>query len=595
MTGQYLSENIEKLGSVFLNIKYMKSEDRIIAPNMKILDDLKDALNKIFDENLCLDVLYTLNTDKPFFGIRVSPYMGGNDCAIILTTDSNIRLEKYSIEFDSKLFDIGLSESELVAYTVHEISAMMDNTEIFFNLRALIDAKLVSQDDIISIRDSVRHSQLIKFAIKNTLFKLSSMLFKEAEDIAANAAIQAADLVDDVLAAKAKISATTDGESIVKDSTPSILNWAFIMYRNIKTNSRIMLETLRDSICFTASKLEIKDIQNTIDSITNITNELMLKESTVDERGKFIDLNRFFEECNMSSLNELSLFKSLKKNGLRGIENDLYEYSMRVKNCTTSDDAYMILRGINSRLGILEDYLSSEYNLSDSERKHWEQVAQDYRELRIALSKKKFKEKQWGLFYRYDLLDDEDTGTQTKNSTNEGVEPEEEEAPEVDVTNDEEGLDEGFLFGKKDKKKDKSAKPNEDHKANMKYLNDKYQKKIAEIIEGEYENNKAKWDKIALEASKKAKEMKYSEDDYAEFSIDVGTVDYVKGNEYYLSGEFFDADQMLGFEVEHELESKFFAAVTPKLKQLCGNEFVRMEGDPDDAPGVFSVVLKVVK
>ena len=83
---------------------------------------------------------------------------------------------------------------------------------------------------------------------------------------------------------------------------------------------------------------------------------------------------------------------------------------MKVKNCTTAEDAYMIMRAINSRLGILEDYLLND-EMSDYDRKHWEYVAQQYRDLRAKLANKKFKEKQYGLFFDYsklDKLDNED-------------------------------------------------------------------------------------------------------------------------------------------------------------------------------------------
>ena len=121
-------------------------------------------------------------------------------------------------------------------------------------------------------------------------------------------------------------------------------------------------------------------------------------------------LNQFFDVSHISVVNELSIFKNLKKNGLRGIENELYEYTMKVKNCTTAEDAYMIMRAINSRLGILEDYLLND-DMSDYDRKHWEYVAQQYRDLRAKLANKKFKEKQYGLFFDYsklDKLDNED-------------------------------------------------------------------------------------------------------------------------------------------------------------------------------------------
>ena len=69
MTGDLLAEKIEKLESVFLNILYLKPEERVVSPNMSTLGDLKSVLNQIFNENICVDVSYTLNTDKPFFGI----------------------------------------------------------------------------------------------------------------------------------------------------------------------------------------------------------------------------------------------------------------------------------------------------------------------------------------------------------------------------------------------------------------------------------------------------------------------------------------------------------------------------------------------
>ena len=62
------------------------------------------------------------------------------------------------------------------------------------------------------------------------------------------------------------------------------------------------------------------------------------------------------------------------------------------------------MRGLNSRIGILEDYLYNE-NLSDHDRKHWEEVLEIYKQLRVILSSKKFEDKQYGLFFDYSALD----------------------------------------------------------------------------------------------------------------------------------------------------------------------------------------------
>lgn len=404
MNIELLPEKIEKLESVFLNILYLKPEDRIIAPDMSVLGDLKAAINAIFDDNMCINVIYTHNTDKQFFGIRINPNMSPSDAAIILTTDERVKLNKYQIEFDSKLFDIGLNETELAAVTVYEISSMMDDYDIFEKIRLEVDKIIVNNDDIVHIRESINYAQLIIFAIKDTLYKLSSLLFKEnPEDLTLNPSIQACNLEDYIVSAREKIdsSLTGLGESL---RTPGavILKWMFTMYRNMNIYSGIVKNTLKDSKTFTGSRLEIAEIDKTITSVDRIEGNV-LEEST----SKPVSLNEFFDQKHISCLNEFSIFKSLKRNGLRGIENDLYEYAMKVKNCTTSEDAFSIMRGINTRLGVLEDYLANE-NLSDYDRKHWEYVCNQYRELRIVLSKKKFKEKHYGLWFDYSKLDDLD-------------------------------------------------------------------------------------------------------------------------------------------------------------------------------------------
>ena len=401
MNIEYLAEKVEKLESVFVNILYLKPEDRVVAPNMTNLADLRTIINSIFDENKCLDVLYTLNTDKQFFGIRINPAMSASDATVILSTDEKVRLVNYQIEFDSKLFDIGLSGDELVAITIYEIASMMDNTEIFDNLRALIDCNVVTNDDVISIRDSVNYAQLIIFAIKDTMYKLSSMIFKdEPEDLLANPATAATETGESLLSAREKIISSISGlGDTFRTPKPVILEWMFLMYRDMKINSGIISDTLNDAKTFTASRLEIAEIDKTLDAVNRIDNSII--------ESKNIDLNHFFEKKHLSSLNEISLFRSLKKNGLRGIENELYEYTMRVKNCTDADDAYLVMRGINNRLGVLEDYIYSE-QLTDSDRRHWEEVAQAYRDLRVVLSKKKLEGKQYGLFFDYNKLDELD-------------------------------------------------------------------------------------------------------------------------------------------------------------------------------------------
>ena len=400
MTAEMLNERVDKLRSVILNILYMSPEDRVVNPSMTILSDLREAINGVINQNVCIDASYTINHDHPFFGIRISPNMSPSDAVIILSTDDEVKLNKYQIEFDSKLFEVGLTADEITALIIHEISSMMDSSEIFDEIRRAIDFKLITMDDVWKIRDSVNYAQLVIFALKDTMYKLSSIMFKDEDDeILANPAIQACGLTDDIISAKNKILTATSGlgESM-RDKSAVILQWMMTMYKNMETNSVVIVDALKDAKLCTGSKLEMNEIEKAIHAVNRIDMSVTTESLT---------LPKFFEKKNISAVNEMSLFKSLKKSGLRTIEDDLYEYSMKVRNCTNADDAYMILRGINSRLAILEDYLETE-TLKESEKNHWLRVADEYRNLRIMLSKKKFKEKSWGVFIDYNALDELD-------------------------------------------------------------------------------------------------------------------------------------------------------------------------------------------
>lgn len=393
-----LSNHVEKTESVFLNIVCNRSEEKLIAPNINQLTDIKNCLNNILPDAECTDVMYTLNTDKEFFGIKVNPIINPSDALTIILTDERVKLNKYQIEFDSKLFSIGLTEEEIVAILLHEVSSMIDSYEAIDNVRALVDLHLLSGKDIISIRDSVNYSQLIVFAVKDTLTKVSSAIYKEEpEELLVNKLIQATNLGESLISAQEKIISSSYGlGETVREPKTIILQWMFMIYKDIKGNYDLITTNLKDAKDFTASVLEKIEIDKVITAINRIN-------STILENCK---LGTVFESANLYSLNELSLFKSLKSNGLRGIEDALYEYAIRIKNCDTEEDAMYILRGINTRLNILEDYMINTPDLSDHEKKHWTDVANKYRELRTQLANKKIvNKKQYGLFFDYDQLD----------------------------------------------------------------------------------------------------------------------------------------------------------------------------------------------
>ena len=64
------------------SILFMLDEDHSGAK----LNLLKSEINKFFFKAQCREVLYTVNNDKLFFGMRVYPQIEGNDVVDILKT-----------------------------------------------------------------------------------------------------------------------------------------------------------------------------------------------------------------------------------------------------------------------------------------------------------------------------------------------------------------------------------------------------------------------------------------------------------------------------------------------------------------------------
>ena len=390
---------IEKLRSVIADLmnKCNSADSNLLSvSNATIFGEIKNALNEIMPEYKCTEVLYTNNFDSLLFGVKISPKIGRTDLTCIIGSDDPCALNRYKIEIDSKLFSIGLTVDEVLAVILHDICAIMDPITIEYT-RRLIDYNLVTSDDYLDIRNS--NTALLAFAVKDTMRKLSSVVYNGDEDVLCNNTMIARyNLKEELLSAKDKIDGalftTIDGYNNYPKTV--ILKWMLTMLQNMRINSMVVIDTLQDADAATGSRIEQEEIRQAIKSVNKIDSEIPLKEG-------WISLDKYFDRNNIS-INEVSLFGKLKRSGLRSLEDDLYEFSIRVRNCRDADEGYSILRGINSRLGLLEDYLSNE-DLNDNERMHWERVAMQYRELRAALSRKKFKEKSWGIFIDYNALD----------------------------------------------------------------------------------------------------------------------------------------------------------------------------------------------
>ena len=98
---------VEKVESIFTQIKYLRKEEQIRSPSTLQLTDLKTALNNLFTEYsngpVCTDIIYTANYDKQFMGLYINPLLNYGDAISIIATEEPITCRQYQLELGSDL------------------------------------------------------------------------------------------------------------------------------------------------------------------------------------------------------------------------------------------------------------------------------------------------------------------------------------------------------------------------------------------------------------------------------------------------------------------------------------------------------------
>ena len=355
--------------------------------------NLAKILNKMIStdkgELFCSNVYFTRNTDKMIFGIKVDPFISDQDIISILLDQGEVQFKRYALEIDSKVLDNDITGEQLAAYIVEEIYSIMD-TESTERVKDIIAELIAEKDTDIKLRNSINYSQIIKFAFKQILSNVASLIYKDEDAIGMLKVPNQLDIKDTLIHCKENLCLNLHGIS-EPETMPNlgILQWALMVYEDIKLNIRYAQRTLMDARVYAGSILDIKCIDDTLKSLERAFNEVISEAANLED----------------NYLSELSLFKSLKTQGLKSIEADLYEYKLQAKNCVEQEEALFIIRQINTRIGIIEDYLASE-DISQQEKNKWTAIDMEYRELRQELAKKKLSmRKNVGYYVDYDALD----------------------------------------------------------------------------------------------------------------------------------------------------------------------------------------------
>lgn len=349
------------------------------------INDIKKELNKIFKDSTCNEVLFT-RSDSLFFGMCVYPHIDKALVNKILQDDGPVRFNSYSIEIDSKILhpSLQITPGEFVAMILHEVGHVINDPGPVDEVRKVIALQLTKQGDSLNIPKSAQYYTIISYGIKDTVRKLNSMFFiyKNGEVLADEFVLACGyeDELNNIFNKICKSGMKINDGSVNKLTS---IAWVLSIYKEIKIKRIPALRLLAKMKSITGSvieKREMEMMENAIKTIDDSNIEECCDYENYDNYYVFNETKTEVKKSKYAELRKQSTIKNMHK-----FEQDLYEYKMRIRHVADEDDAYYLMRMVNTRISVIEDFLEHE-RLSESEHERWWKLLEKYYSLREELA-----------------------------------------------------------------------------------------------------------------------------------------------------------------------------------------------------------------
>ena len=361
----------DMINSIELILDYEESRDKSILSTGLV--DLKTELNKFFNDSVCREVIYTDNTDKMFFGMTIMPYIDGNKIYSFLDGDEKLRVNQYYLELDSKLFSpmLQLNSREITAILLHEIGHIVNDSSSIQCLRKNIANYTISNGPL-RTTENINYKEILSFGIKDSLRKTDSIFDKKDDEVIADEFVIAYGFGDYLQSALEKIVkyTSTIHRDIMTDKY-MVLSWSLALYNDILKRRIPALYLIRKMIDICPSYYERRELKN------------------LDVRLRRIDDDAVLGNYNLQE--GVRLTKGLQLSSVKQYEAELYELSIQVRSVQREDDALILVRRINSHIGVLSEIIEEEYNQEDPNTnniKRYNELLGRYIKLRDILASK---------------------------------------------------------------------------------------------------------------------------------------------------------------------------------------------------------------
>lgn len=370
---------LAKIGEINLSVVNLKAK-----PGDKIeLNKIKECLNKIFPDSKCVDVIYTVNTDKMFFGIVTLPILSPNEILNIMTSDEDSKITTYKVELDSKLFSdmIDLSLDEITALIVHEVARLVNDYYPINNARYLIDKTVLDYGITLKMSEYVPYIEIIGYGIKEAARRSVSIF--ENNYLVPYYLDETYELTDSLRRAITKLENKGNLWDTEVDNKSIIVKWVVRLYTDILKYRIMALHTLEKGIELTGSVLIVNEMKNIVKKLHRIDDYSLMQEAS--------NIINFFNSTKNATLSALDRFKA---NGIKNYYDDYYEIKFEYNNMDNDrGTAIALLHKINSRMSIIDDYISTE-RVDPQAKKRLTELYYKYDELRKDIATTKLRPPQ---------------------------------------------------------------------------------------------------------------------------------------------------------------------------------------------------------
>lgn len=370
---------LAEIGEINLSVVNLKAK-----PGNKIeLNKIKDCLNKIFPDSKCVDVIYTVNTDKMFFGIVTLPILSPNEILNIMTSDEDSKITTYKVELDSKLFceTMDLTLDEITALIVHEVARLVSDYYPINNARYLIDKTVLDYGITLKMSEYVPYIEIIGYGIKEAARRSVSIF--ENNYLVPYYLDETYELTDSLRRAITKLENKGNLWDTEVDNKSIIIKWVVRLYTDILKYRIMSLHTLEKGIELTGSVLIVNEMKNMVKKLHRIDDYSLIQEAS--------NIINFFNSTKNATLNALDRFKA---NGIKNYYDDYYEIKFEYNNMDNDrGTAIALLHKINSRMSVIDDYISTE-RVDPQTKKRLIELYYKYDELRKNIATTKLRPPQ---------------------------------------------------------------------------------------------------------------------------------------------------------------------------------------------------------